>query len=90
MKDKINSINIGFGNCIFPNRNPKTIEGVISSRINDPKIVVLSVTPKEVKVETIDGLHDKLSLIYDNEVVEGTITWRESVDKQRFVFSSFN
>lgn len=90
MKEIVSSINIGFGNCVFLNRNPKTIEGIISGKINDPKIVVLPIHPKEIKVATIDDLHDKLSLLYDDgKDVEGTITWRKSADGQHFVFSKF-
>ena len=90
MKEIVSSINIGFGNCVFLNRNPKTIEGIITTKINDPKIVVLPIRPKSVKVETLDDLHDKLSLSYDDgKDVEGTITWRKSVDGEQFVFSKF-
>lgn len=82
-------MNIGFGNCVFLNRNPKSVEGIITDKINDPKIVVLSVKPKAVKVETIDDLHDKLSLLYDDKNVEGTITWRPSANGKHYVFSKF-
>ena len=90
MKEIISSINIGFRNVQFLNRNPKTIEGIMSTAINDPKKVVLPIRPKSIKVETLDDLHDKLSLSYDDgKDVEGTITWRKSTDGQHFVFSKF-
>ena len=91
MSDKVTSINIGFGNCVFLNRNPKVIEGILSTKINDPKINVLSNKPRTIKVETIDDLHDKLSLLYDNdkENVEGTITWRLSADGKHYVFAKY-
>lgn len=90
MKQIISSINRGFGNVQFLNRNPKTIEGIMTTAINDPKKVVLPITPKSIKVETLDDLHDKLSLSYDDgKDVEGTITWRKSVDGEQFVFSKF-
>jgi len=86
----MSSINVGFGNCLFTNRNPKVIQGVISERIMNPKYVVVTHRPKEVKVETIDDLHDKLLLKYDNnEDVEGTITWRPSQDGHQYVFTKF-
>ena len=86
----VSSINIGFSNCVFLNRNPKTIEGIISDKINDTKIVVLPIRPKEIKVATIDDLHDKLSLLYDNgKDVEGTITWRKAANGKHFVFDKF-
>lgn len=90
MDNITSSINVGFGNCLFANRNPKVIQGVISERIMNPKYVMVAHRPKEVKVETIDGLHDKLSLIYgDNQDVEGTITWRPSQDGHQYVFTKF-
>jgi hypothetical protein len=89
MSDKINSLRDGFKHCVFLNRNPKVIEGIFSTNISDPKIHVLASRPKSVKVETIDDLHDKLSLLYDNvdENVEATITWRKSSDGTRFAIS---
>ena len=89
MSDKINSLRDGFQHCVFLNRNPKTIEGIFSSKINDPKIHVLASRPKSVKVETIDDLHDKLSLLYDDvdENVEATITWRVSSDGVHYAIS---
>ena len=90
MKQIISSINRGFGNVQFLNRNPKTIEGIMTTAINDPKKVVLPIIPKSIKVETLDDLHDKLSLCYDDgKDVEGTITWRKSVDGEQIVFSKF-
>jgi len=89
MESIINSINIGFGNCVFLSRDNKSVEGIISEKINDPKLNVLSVRPKEVKIQTIDALHDKLSLLYDDKNVEGVITWRPSENGKHFVFNHF-
>ena len=85
----VSSINVGFGNCVFLSRDEKSVESIISSKIYDSKIGVLSVKPKSVAVEHIDDLHDKLSLSYDNQNVEGTITWRNSQNGKHFVFSHF-
>lgn len=89
MKTTITSINLAFGNCVFLDRNPKVVEGIISNKINDHKIDVLANKPKAIKVETIDNLHDKLSLLYDDKDVEGTITWRPSQNGKHYVFSKF-
>ena len=89
MDNITSSINVGFGNCVFLSRNAKHIEGIISEKINDPKISVLAHKPKSVKVEAIDDLHDKLSLLYDDKDVEGTITWRPSANGKHYVFSEF-
>ena len=89
MSDKIGYIKDGFKNCVFLNRNPKSIEVIFSDKINDPKIHVLASRPKSVKVETIDDLHDKLSLLYDDEDenVEATITWQQSSDGVHYAIS---
>ena len=90
MKSKFASINIGFGNCVFLTRNPMTIETVIKNKVNDLKVAWSAKRPSSVKVETIDDLHDKLSLSYDDdENVEGTITWRPSQNGKHFVFTKF-
>ena len=89
MDSIVASINIGFGNCIFLNRDSKSIENILSEKINDTKIVVLPKLPKSIKVEAIDALHDKLLLEYDEANVEGTITWRPSANGKHFVFSKF-
>lgn len=89
MDNTKSSINASFKNAVFLNRNRKTIQGVISERIMDTKYLVLANRPKAVKVETIDDLHDKLSLLYDDKDVEGTITWRPSANGKHYVFSKF-
>lgn len=90
MKSKFASINIGFGNCVFLTRNPMTIETIIKNKVSDLKVAWSAKRPTSVKVETIDDLHDKLSLSYDDdENVEGTITWRPSQNGKHFVFTKF-
>lgn len=90
MKDKILSINIGFKNCMFPSRRAQAIENVINDRVSDLHVAWSSKRPTRVSVETIDDLHDKLLLKYDdNEDVEGTITWRPSQDGKHYVFAKF-
>ena len=90
METIVTSINIGFGNCVFLNRDPQTIEGIISNKINDPNVDLAIAKPTSVKVEHIDDLHDKLSLAYNGtDNVEGVITWRKSVDDMHYVFANF-
>lgn len=86
--DKL-TINIAFGNCVFLNRKAKSIEGIISSKFSDSSIGMLADKPNSIKVETIDAMHDKLSLLYDNKNVEGTITWRHSQNGKHYIFSKF-
>ena len=92
MDNVVQSINIGFAHSVFCTRNPHSIEECIKSVINEKK-GVLANDPKNVKVETIDDLHDKMRLLYENETIEGTITWGISTisteKKNRFVFLKF-
>ena len=90
MDSIVTSINIGFGNCVFLNRNPKSIEDIISNKINDPSVDLAITKPNSVKIEHIDDLHDKLSLEYNGaDNVEGVITWRKSANDMHYVFTSF-
>ena len=89
METIVSSINVGFTNCVFLNRNPKTIESIITEKINNPEVEFLSKKPNSIKVETIDAFHDKLSLSYDEEDIEGTITWRQSQNGKHYVFNRF-
>jgi len=92
MDNVIPSINVGFVHSVFCTRNPQSIEECIKRVINE-KNGVLANNPKNIKVETIDGLHDKMKLLYENETIEGTITWGISTiskeNKNRFVFLNF-
>ena len=87
----IKAINVGFGNTLFITRESNRIQDTITQKVMDDKIALMPNKPKSVKVETIDDLHDKLSLLYDDETenVEGTITWRKSKDEKHYVFAKF-
>jgi hypothetical protein len=89
MDSRIIAINIGFKGVIFLSRESKVIQDIIDTKVNDPKIAWTANRSNGVKVRNIDSLHDKLSLKYGDEVVEGTITWRVSADRKHFVFSKF-
>jgi len=89
METIVSSINLGFGNCIFLSRKSKTIERIITEKINNPEIEFLSKKPNSIKIETIDALHDKLTLSYNEEDIEGTITWRHSQNGKHYVFDRF-
>lgn len=85
------AINVGFGNTLFITRDSNKIQDTIAEKVMDDKIALIPNKPNAVKVETIDALHDKLSLLYDDETenVEGTITWRKSKDEKHYVFAKF-
>lgn len=87
----IKAIKIGFENTLFITRDSKRIQDTITEKVMDDKIALIPNKPNAVKVKNIDALHDKLSLLYDDERenVEGTITWRKSVDNQHYVWANF-
>lgn len=87
----IKAINVGFGNTLFITRDSDKIQYTIAQKVMDDRIALIPNKPNAVKVETIDALHDKLSLLYDDvtENVEGTITWRKSQDDKHYVFTKF-
>ena len=89
MDNVIPSIDAGFSNSMFCSREPHIIEERIKTIIS----AVLANKPKSVKIEPIDELHDAMLLMYENETIKGTITWRRSIlqdGKHRFVFTKFN
>ena len=79
-KDAIETLKNGMLHCVFLTRNANSIEGIIDRTINDPNVVWFSVRPTSVKIDTLDDLHDKLSLLYDDDKdnVEVNVTWEIS------------
>lgn len=83
----VNSINTGFQNCVFMSRDSECIKNTLNVKIKGSDNVHFIPCVPEIKVEKIDDLHDKLSLLYDDYKVEGVVTWRES--KEHYVFESY-
>jgi hypothetical protein len=93
MDNVIPSIDAGFSDTMFCSREPHIIEERIKAVIDNTKGAVLANKPKQVKIEPIDELHDTMLLMYENETIKGTITWRHSIlqnGSKRFVFTKFN
>ena len=93
MDNVIPSIDAGFSDTMFCSREPHIIEERIKAVIDNTKGAVLANKPKQVKIEPIDELHDTMLLMYENETIKGTITWRYSILQdgcKRFVFTKFN
>ena len=78
----------GFANCVFVNRTPKTIEGIVMRVINDPKVALFPKKPTNIKIERINDMSDKVTLSFDDEEVASVWTWRKSEDGKRLVVSS--
>lgn len=83
----VNSINVGFKNCVFMSRDAECMRNTLNVLVKGSDNVHFIPCVPEVKVEKIDDLHDKLSLLYDDYKVEGVVTWRAS--KEHYVFDSY-
>lgn len=78
----------GFAHCVFVNKAPKTIEGIVMRVINDPKVALFPKKPNTIKVEPINDISDKVILSFDDEVVTSVWTWKKSVDGKSYALSS--
>ena len=78
----------GFANCVFVNKTPSTIEGIVMRVVNDPKVALFPKKPTNIKIERINDMSDKVTLSFEDEEVESVWTWRKSEDGNRFVLSN--
>ena len=85
MKELLKS---GFANCVFVNKTPSTIEGIVMRVVNDPKVALFPKKPTNIKIERINDMSDKVTLSFEDEEVTSVWTWRKSEDGNRFVLSN--
>lgn len=85
----VSSINKGFRNCKFSGRDAESIKNTLNILVHDSNTIHFMPCVPEVKVEKVDDLHDKLSLLYDDYKVEGVVTWRKSQNEKQFVFVNY-
>jgi len=78
-------IRYGFANCVFVNKTPKTIEGIVMRVVNDPKVALFPKKPNTIKIEPINDMSDKVVLSFDDEEVISVWTWRKSEDGKGYV-----
>ena len=81
------AINNAFVNTIFPNREEKAIHSTLKTKVHGSDNVGIIPTIPNIKVETIDETHDKLTLIYEDYRIEGVVTWRPT--KSSYVFVKY-
>jgi hypothetical protein len=74
----------GFAHCVFVNKAPKTIEGIVMRVVNDPKVALFPKKPNDIKVEPINDMSDKVTLSFDDEEVISVWTWKKSVDGKSY------
>ena len=83
----ITEFNNAFGNTHFVRKSPEIIERVFTEKINDR----MNIHVNGVKVTPVDDLHDKLSLVLqDDSSVEGLLSWRKSTTGVGYVINSLN
>lgn len=73
----IEAINANFRH-ICVKRDSKEIYEAFNVKIKGSDNMHVFPNVPMIKLETIDDLHDKLSLCYDDFKVEGVVTWRPS------------
>ena len=77
----------GFANCVFVNKTPSTIEGIVMRVVNDPKVALFPKKPSNIKIEPINDTSDKVTLSFDDEEVVSVWTWRNSDSGRGYVLN---
>ena len=90
MEAVVKTIQDGFVNCIFFDKNPDVVKETMMRKMQEAKDKVGIVeVPDAIRVTNIDELHDKLSLAYGNKTIEGEVTWRKATNGAHYVMSAF-
>ena len=82
-------VNTTFKHNKFIGRDPKTMLAILNISVKNSDNMHVMPKVQDVQVEVIDDLHDKLSLLWDDYKVEGTITWKQSQDGKNFIFCEY-
>ena len=81
------AINAAFADAIFQGRDASTIRNTLNTKVHGSNNMLIMIPVPDVKVEKLDDMHDKITLIYDDAQIEGVVTWRASkIMKSCFVF----
>ena len=81
-------IRYGFANCVFVNKTPSTIEGIVMRVINDPKVALFPKKLTNIKIERISDMSDKATLSFEDEEVVSVWTWRNSESGKGYVLAN--
>ena len=69
-------------------RNADDMRNIFNSKIGDSETIRILPPIQRLELATIDDLHDKLSLFYDDVTIDGVVTWKPSVKEDYFVLMS--
>jgi hypothetical protein len=72
-KKRINDL---FKYVVFHKRDTEFIIKRLVSNIRGSDLEALSIPIECFKIENIDATHDKLTLTFDDYLIEGVITWK--------------
>ena len=78
----------GFANCVFVNKTPSTIGGIVMRVINDPKVALFPKKPTNIKIERINDMSDKVTLSFDDEEVTSVWKWLNSESGKGYVLAN--
>ena len=87
----VNNINVGFGNCIFINKDPNSVSDTMMRKMNDANEYFAKV-PERIDLVPIDDMHDTMILDYSSngtDVLKGTLTWGKSENGMHYIFREF-
>lgn len=73
-----------FRHTIFKDRDQKTILATLSGKFKGSDTITILPPIQEIKVETIDVVHDRITFTYDDYKFDVIITWKPT--KTSFVF----
>ena len=81
------AINAAFVNAIFQGRDADTIRNTLNTKMHGSNNMWIIMPIPDVKVEKLDDMHDKVTLLYEDAQIEGIVTWNASkVMENCFVF----
>ena len=74
------AINNNFRHCAFK-RDAESVFNALNISVKGSDNMTILPKVEKVELTTIDDLHDKLSLSWDDYKTEGVVTWRPSDNK---------
>ena len=72
------AINSAFVNTTFRGRDAITIRNMLNTKVYGSNNMLVMIPVPDVKVEKLDDMHDKITLIYNDAQIEVVITWGAS------------